>query len=271
MAALMLLVAAPVAAQQAGPFPGSPVDRATMRLGERVEELFDNGEYERAFFIYRNELAPIGDKYAQYMVGFMYETGTWVEEDPVLASAWYRLAAERGYQQFEQVRDGLLNSLTDVDQARSDELYLQLRREYSDVVLLLDLIEQDVAAMTARTGSRISGGTGPVTIVDPRAGYVVRLRNDVAGLGGTERFLKSTLGGGYYYSVAEDWTLAARGEVGNVFGIGQDTRIANRFFIGGTTCRGFQFAGVGPRDELGEVGAAGGPGGARGGAQGVTR
>ena len=84
----MIFAAAPVTAQQSGPFPGSPLDQATMRLGERVEELFDEKEYERAFFIYRNELAPIGDKYAQYMVGFMYETGTWVDEDPIRASAW---------------------------------------------------------------------------------------------------------------------------------------------------------------------------------------
>ena len=182
----MIFAAAPVIAQQSGPFPGSPVDRATMRLGERVEQLFEQKEYERAFFIYRNELAPIGDKYAQYMVGFMYETGTWVDEDPILASAWYRLAAERGYEEFEQVRDALLNGFTDVDQARSDTLYLQLRREYSDVVLLLRLVEQDLDAMTARTGSRLSGGTGPVTIVDPRAGssvsgdeYFRRLRSRI--------------------------------------------------------------------------------------------
>ena len=171
--ALLVLAASPVVAQQSGPFPGSPLDRATMRLGERVEELFEGGEYERAFFIYRNELAPIGDKYAQYMVGFMYETGTWVDEDPVLASAWYRLAAERGYKEFEEVRDALMNSLTSTARGRSDELYLQLRREYSDVVILLRLIEEDMDAMTARTGSRISGGTGPVTIVDPRAGSSV--------------------------------------------------------------------------------------------------
>ena len=169
----MFLAAAPVVAQQPGPFPGGPVDRSTMRLGERVEELFEEKEYERAFFIYRNELAPIGDKYAQYMVGFMYETGIWVDEDPILASAWYRLAAERGYEEFEQVRDALLNGFTDVDQVRSDVLYLQLRREYSDVVLLLPLIQEDLDAMTARTGSRLSGGSGPVTIVDPRAGSSV--------------------------------------------------------------------------------------------------
>ena len=50
------------------------------------------------------------------------------------------------------MRDALLNSFTDVDQVRSDVFYLQLRREYSDVVLLLPLIQEDIDAMTARTG-----------------------------------------------------------------------------------------------------------------------
>jgi len=85
---------------------------------------------------------------------------------------------------------------------------------------------------------------------DPHEGYVMRLRNDIAGLGGDVRFLKSTIGGGYYFPVAEDWTFATKGEIGNIIGLGEDTRISDRFFIGGRNCRGFQFAGVGPRDRV---------------------
>jgi hypothetical protein len=153
-----------------GPFPGSAVDSKTMRIQERVEELFEQGEYQRAHFIYRNELAPIGDKYAQYMVGYMYLTGTGVDEDPTLASAWYRLAAERSYKEFINERDQILRAFSEVDLIRSDNLYLQLRRQYSDVVLLLPLIEADIDSMKARTGSRLSGGGGSVMIVDARSG-----------------------------------------------------------------------------------------------------
>ncbi len=85
---------------------------------------------------------------------------------------------------------------------------------------------------------------------DPREGYMIRLRNDVAGLGGDVRFLRSSLGGSYYLPVAEDWTLAAKGEIGSIIGLGEDTRISDRFFIGGRNCRGFQFAGIGPRDRV---------------------
>ena len=37
-------------------------------------------------FIYREELAPLGDKYAQYMIGYMHEHGKGVDKDPAVAS-----------------------------------------------------------------------------------------------------------------------------------------------------------------------------------------
>jgi len=170
VAAVIFLAAPGTFAQGAGPFPGSAVDSKTMRTQERVEELFEQGKYERAYLIYRDDLAPIGDKYAQYMVGYMYLTGTGVDEDPVLASAWYRLAAERSYKEFLNERDQLLNAFTEIDLIRSDDLYLQLRRQYSDVVLLLDLIDADLNSSQVVTGSRLSGSGSPVTIVDARSG-----------------------------------------------------------------------------------------------------
>ncbi len=54
-------------------------------MQRKVDQLFERGDYERAYFIYRNELAPAGDKYAQYMVGFMHLTGMGIDEDPVAA------------------------------------------------------------------------------------------------------------------------------------------------------------------------------------------
>ena len=167
------LTAAGAVAESVGPFPGSAVSSKTMRIQEMVEELFEQGDYERAHFIYRNELAPIGDKYAQYMVGYMYWTGTGVGEDSILASAWYRLAAERSYKEFQNERDLILAGFTEAELLHSDNQYLQLRRQYSDVVLLLKVIEADIEMSRARTGSRLSGGGGSVTIVDARTGSSV--------------------------------------------------------------------------------------------------
>ena len=83
---------------------------------------------------------------------------------------------------------------------------------------------------------------------DPREGMVLRLRNDITGLGGDIQYLKSSVGGEYHYSFIEDWTISVDAEVGNIIGLGQDTLISDRHFVGGNNCRGFQFAGIGPRD-----------------------
>ena len=59
-------------AQNYKPFPGDTPDQRTLRVQERVEELYEAGDFDRALLIYRDDLAPLGDKYAQYMVGFMH-------------------------------------------------------------------------------------------------------------------------------------------------------------------------------------------------------
>src|SRR5262245_16732090 len=83
---------------------------------------------------------------------------------------------------------------------------------------------------------------------NPTEGYVVRLRNDVAGLGGDVRYLRSRLGAGYWYPVTSSVTASLNGEIGYIFGFNQDVRITDAFFLGGSTLRGFETAGVGPRD-----------------------
>lgn len=83
---------------------------------------------------------------------------------------------------------------------------------------------------------------------NPTSGYFLRLNQDVAGLGGDDRFLRHEVQGEYYIPVAKQWTLATFGAAGNVFGIGEDVRINQRFFSGGQDVRGFANAGFGPRD-----------------------
>jgi outer membrane protein insertion porin family len=84
---------------------------------------------------------------------------------------------------------------------------------------------------------------------NPREGLALRLRNELAGIGGDVYYIKSSVGGEYHYPLAENWTVSVDAEVGNIVGLGQDTRISDRHFVGGGNCRGFEFAGVGPRDR----------------------
>ena len=174
LAILLAAVLAPAAvAQQSAGNLSVDLDSRTLSVQAKAEELFDREQYRRAHVIYLNDLAPIGDKYAQYMLGFMSLGGLGVEQDPVLASAWYRLAAERGEpEEFVEIRDELMEQLDAVDTTRSDETYLALRRTYSDIAISMREAReafQDLSTVT--TGSRIGNNpSSAVTIVEPRAG-----------------------------------------------------------------------------------------------------
>jgi len=87
--------------------------------------------------------------------------------------------------------------------------------------------------------------------IDPTEGYFIRLNNEIAGLGGDAQFSRNRLGGGIYVPVPflfDRTVFSVLGEVGYVFGLGQDVAISDRFFLGGDSLRGFAPAGVGPRD-----------------------
>jgi len=106
------------------------------------------------------------------MLGFMSLSGRGIEQDPVLASAWYRLAAERGVpQEFVATRDELLGQLDAVDRTRSDEIYLGLRRDYSDIAISMREAREAFESLSqVSTGTRLEGPSSAVTIVEPRAG-----------------------------------------------------------------------------------------------------
>ena len=84
----------------------------------------------------------------------------------------------------------------------------------------------------------------------PTEGYTAWLDTELAGLGGDAEYVMGKLGGAYYYPVADGWVLSALGETGIVASYGTDVKINERFFLGGNNLRGFEKAGVGPRDSL---------------------
>jgi hypothetical protein len=170
---LIAILAATLASAQTYPsFPGGDLDQATLRVQERVEELYVSGAYDRAYFIYRNELAPRGDKYAQYMIGYMHLTGAGVPEDPAVALAWYRLAAERGEPSIELARDELQEALTPEQVATADGLYTELKSELSDRVLIYELVQQDLEILRNSAGRGPSKGSGNMLVIDRRYGYM---------------------------------------------------------------------------------------------------
>jgi len=84
--------------------------------------------------------------------------------------------------------------------------------------------------------------------VDTTDGYITTFGTEVAGLGGNVQFLRTTLEGRYFQPITDDILGIVSGEVGYIVGLDDDVRITDRFFLGGDSLRGFEGAGVGPRD-----------------------
>ena len=138
---VLLLQPGLVMALGAGDAPA--FDASVVRLQNKAERLYRDGHWERAYFIYVNELAAAGDKHAQYMAGYMNLYGHGVEQDVVAASAWFRLAAERGVPEYVGVRDRVLAVLNEDDLARSDAEYLALRKQFSDLALIVRYLSDE--------------------------------------------------------------------------------------------------------------------------------
>lgn len=83
----------------------------------------------------------------------------------------------------------------------------------------------------------------------PTRGWSLWLDTELAGLGGDAKYVSGKTGGSYYYPFTDKWILNILGEVGAIEGYSDsDVEINERFFIGGSTLRGFERAGIGPRD-----------------------
>jgi outer membrane protein insertion porin family len=107
-----------------------------------------------------------------------------------------------------------------------------------------------------QAGTRQTSAIGQVLLYDrrdnriePTDGYYASIGNDFAGVGFGVRYLRNKANVGYYYSIIPKWVLSLTGEAGYIFGWGGDpVFLQDNFFVGGDNFRGFQAAGVGPRD-----------------------
>ena len=87
--------------------------------------------------------------------------------------------------------------------------------------------------------------------IQPTGGYYMRLGTEFAGVGGTENFVRTSIGAGTYFKLdrAADWVLSFSASANDIEALGnRDIRINERFFLGGDSMRGFKIAGISPRD-----------------------
>jgi outer membrane protein insertion porin family len=126
--------------------------------------------------------------------------------------------------------------------------YVLERRDLTDVSDDASAIIQDDEGVNVKSalGQTLTYDTRDSRF-DPTAGLVLSLDVEAAGLGGDSHFVKSSVGGAYYVPLFEDVTLRLATESGAILSI-TDTRVSDRFFVGGPNLRGFAVGGVGPRD-----------------------
>ena len=150
----------------------------------------------------------------------------------------YGGALRAGY----QITDNLRQTLTYT--ARSDTI---------------EDIQSDASLFIAlQQGEHLTSQVGQVLLYDrrddrlnPTSGYFASIGNDFAGVGFGVDYVRSKVNFGYYYSVAPEWVLSFTGEAGAINGWnGQQVLLQDRFFVGGDNLRGFQDAGIGPRDSV---------------------
>jgi outer membrane protein insertion porin family len=85
--------------------------------------------------------------------------------------------------------------------------------------------------------------------INPSRGYYVDVSQDLAGVGGDVNYLRSEIDGAWYHGFNKDFIFSATGSGGYIDGwAGDNVRVNDRFYKGGNSFRGFDTAGLGPRD-----------------------
>ena len=120
---------------------------------------------------------------------------------------------------------------------------------------------EDVSANASRfildqQGSRLTSSVGQTIIYDlrddrffPTEGYIVRVAQDLAGLGGDVHYIRHVLNYAYHRRLWRNWIGSLSLEEGHILGLGENVSPSDRFFIGGSSFRGFATGGIGPRDR----------------------
>jgi outer membrane protein insertion porin family len=150
----------------------------------------------------------------------------------------YGGALRAGYQITENLRQTFKYT------ARSDDI-INLQNNTSLFIVL-------------ESGQHLTSEIGQVLLydrrddrLDPTTGYYASVGNDFAGVGFGVDYVRNKVNFGYYFPVAPEWVLSLTGEAGDIFGWnGQQVLLQDRFFVGGDNLRGFQSAGIGPRDSV---------------------
>jgi outer membrane protein insertion porin family len=198
--------------------------RATLVFGQRRQE-FDISFTER-YFLDRNLSAGID----------LFN----LKEDNTITSSFTSartgVGLRLGYEINERWSQRLRYTLREDDVVVADDPPPSTAIKQQEGTTLTSLIGQDLTL--DQRDSRIR----------PTEGYYARLTADYAGIGGDLNYVRARLNFGYYFPFTDEIVGSFSATGGIIEGIGQAVRITDSFFLGGDNLRGFETAGVGPRD-----------------------
>ncbi|MGH8494953.1 MAG: hypothetical protein ACREVN_02350 [Gammaproteobacteria bacterium] len=162
MLVLLLMAAGSGFAQDEAPAAPPELEAAQAN----ADEAFEAERFDEAYEIYRERLAPMGDKYAQYMIGLMHLRGLGVPEDRPLGAAWLELAAERGDASLAAERDAVMARLDPEEREKQRSLFKKLQADFGDCALVSRALAQDRNRLAPTTGTRVaSNETPPVRVI----------------------------------------------------------------------------------------------------------
>ncbi len=137
--------------------------------------------------------------------------------------------------------------------------YGRLSPHFNFTIATVDTLASAPLAIALSAGKATTSSIGYTYFYDtrddpilPNRGWDFSISQDLAGLGGDLNYLRTVAGVDFYHPW-ETFGLPFVGSVSLSAGYissygGQNLRVAERFFRGGPTFRGFEIAGVGPRD-----------------------
>ncbi|MYE00669.1 MAG: outer membrane protein assembly factor BamA, partial [Alphaproteobacteria bacterium] len=107
---------------------------------------------------------------------------------------------------------------------------------------------RDSSTLLSAVGHEVSYDTRDNRF-NPTTGNTLSISNDLAGLGGDARFLRTDARASQYFPMSKRpaVTLALSARAGAIVGLGKDVEGTDRYFLGGRSLRGFESAGAGPR------------------------
>jgi outer membrane protein insertion porin family len=112
------------------------------------------------------------------------------------------------------------------------------------------------SSLCDQIGSRLTSSLGYTVTIDrtndylePTRGFRANFSQDFAGFGGDVHYIKNEFSGSWFHGLWPKIVFRANLDAGYIDSFGDEgIRISDRFFKGGNTFRGFDIAGLGPRE-----------------------